>query len=76
MSRAQFRDVFFHADGHEIGGLVLNHSVEQRVLLQMLSILIRSELPYNVVHRETKVSLAPCASVVLLGNYDILSEVM
>ena len=76
MSRAQFRDVFFHADGIEIGGLVLNPSVDQKVLLQMIQILIRSELSYNVVHRDTKVSLTPCASIVPLGIYDIQSEGM
>lgn len=76
MSRALFRDVFFHADGLEIGGIVLNPSADQKVLLQMLQVLIRSELSYNVVHRETKISLTPCASVVPLGIYDILSEGM
>lgn len=48
-----------HADGHEIGGLVLNPSVNQKVFLQMLRVLIRSKIPYNVVHRKTKVSLVP-----------------
>lgn len=43
MSRAQFRDVFFHADGTEVGGLVLNPSVNQNVLLTMIDVLIRSE---------------------------------
>ena len=74
MTRAQNRNVFFYDDAHEIGGLVLNPSVNQKVLLQMLQVLIRSELPYNVVHRETKVPLVPCASAVVLGIYDILSE--
>ena len=74
MSRAQNRNVFFHADGREIGGLVLNPSVNQKVLLQMLQVLIRSELPYNVVHRETKVPLVLCTSAVVLGIYDIFSE--
>lgn len=76
MSRAQFRNVFFHADGHEIGGLVLNSSVNQKVLLQMLEVLIDSELPYTVVHKESKLVLVPCASAVVRGIYDILSEGM
>lgn len=68
MSKAQNRNVFFHAEGHEIGGheidgheiggleidgleiggleiggLVLNPSVNQKVFLQTLQVLIRSD---------------------------------
>lgn len=76
MSRAQFRDVFFHADRVEVGGLVLNPSVTQNVLLTMIDVLIRSESSYKVVHRDANVSLTPCASAVPLGIYDIQSEGM
>ncbi len=55
---------------------MLNPSVNQKVLLQMIEVLIRSELSYNVVHRETKVSLTPCALAVPLGIYDIQSKGM
>lgn len=76
MSRAQNRNVFFHVDGQEIGGLVLNPSVNQRVLLQMLEVLIRSEHQYNVIHRETKVRLVPSTIAIVLGIYDVVSESM
>lgn len=42
----------------------------------MLQVLIRSEIPYNIVYRETKVPLIPCAFAVVLEIYDILSEGM
>lgn len=69
MPRVQNRNVFFHAHGYEIGVLILNTSVNQKGLLQILQILIQSEVPNHFVYQETKVP-------VVLGIYDILSEGM
>lgn len=70
---SQNRNIFL-INGHEIDGLVFNPLVNQKVLLQMLQMLLIGKLEYSIVHQGTKVRLFSWNTLCLIRGYIIDSQ--
>ncbi|KAK9326712.1 hypothetical protein V1520DRAFT_358718 [Lipomyces starkeyi] len=74
LARARSRDVHFYLFSEPdkaIGGMKLNLSITEKVVLSMLDILIVASGPYKVTLRSTGVDLMRTDNALKPGHYDI-----